>query len=61
MGDDVAQEVQLFHLGKHPGATIHRTLFHVSVEAKNDLLLQVYALSARTAVKCALHFFFCYA
>lgn len=38
LGDDVAQEVQPFHLGKHSGAAIRRTLFHASDEARDNLL-----------------------
>lgn len=38
LGDNVAQEVQPFHWGKHSDATIHKTLFHVSDEVRDNLL-----------------------
>lgn len=37
LGDDVAREVQPFHLCKHLDATTHRTLFYVSNKARNNL------------------------
>lgn len=39
LGDDVTQEAQPFPLGKRAESTTHRTVFHGSDEAKDNLFL----------------------